>query len=167
MWVSEKPKSEHQNSMNKEKQQMKKILTGTMAALLVLFVGMGIGFAGNGKGAGNEKGAGDGTGPIHDILSGTEFTYTGTVVGIVPGQGMEVALEGENVTIYGVGAIWYWEAQEVDRPVAGETITATGYTVDFNGELRDIVMTITVGDAEIVLRDAETGAPLWRGARNR
>ncbi len=146
---------------------MKKILTGTMAALLVLFVGMGLGFAGNGKGAGNAKGAGDGTGPIHDILSGTEFIYTGTVVGIVPGQGMEVALESENVTLYGIGPIWYWEALEVDRPVAGEEITATGYTVDFNGELRNIVMTITVDELTIELRDVETGAPLWRGGRNR
>ena len=146
---------------------MKKILTGTMAALLVLFVGMGLGFAGNGNGAGNAKGAGDGTGPIHDILSGTPFTYTGTVVGIVPGQGMEVALESENVTLYGIGPIWYWEALEVDRPIAGEEITATGYTVDFNGELRDIVMTITVDGLTIELRDAETGEPLWRGGRNR
>ena len=161
MWVSEKPKSKNQNFWNKEQQQMKKILTGTMAALLVLFVGMGLGFAGNGQGAG------DGTGPIHDILSGTEFTYTGTVVGIVPGQGMEVALESENVTLYGIGPIWYWEAQEVDRPIAGEVITATGYTVDFNGELRNIVMTMTVDDITIQLRDAETGVPLWRGGRNR
>ncbi len=140
---------------------MKKILTGTMAALLVLFVGMGLSFAGNGKGPGN------GTGPIHDILSGTPFTYTGTVMGIVPGQGMEVALESENVTLYGIGPIWYWEAQEVDRPIAGEAITATGYTVDFNGELRDIVMTITVDGSTMALRDAETGSPLWRGGRNR
>lgn len=146
---------------------MKKIMTGTMTALLVLFVGMGLGFAGNGKGVGNGKGAGDGTGPIHDILSGTPFTYTGTVVGIVLGQGMEVALESENVTLYGIGPIWYWDTLEVDRPIAGEEITATGYTVDFNGELRNIVMTIIVDDSTMELRDPETGAPLWRGGRNR
>lgn len=147
---------------------MKKILTGTMAALLVLFVGMGLGFAGNGKGAGNAKGAGDGTGPIHDILTGTEFTYTGTVVGIVPGQGMVVDVgTDENVTLYGIGPIWYWEAQGLDRPSVGESIEATGYTVDFNGELRDIIMTLTVDGSTIELRDAETGAPLWRGGRNR
>jgi len=151
---------------------MKKILTGTMAALLVLFVGMGLGFAGNGKGVCNVTGAGNGTGvcngtgPIHDILSGTEFTYTGTVVGIVSGHGMVVAVGSENVTLYGIGPIWYWEAQEADRPITGEAITATGYTVDFNGEERNIVMTITVGDAEIALRDADTGMPLWRGGRN-
>ena len=147
---------------------MKKILTGTMAALLVLFVGMGIGFAGNGKGAGNAKGAGDGTGPIHDILSGTAFTYTGTVVGIVPGQGMVVDVgTDENVTLYGIGPIWYWESQGVDRPSVGESIEATGYTVDFNDIPRDIVMTMTVAGSTIDLRDTESGAPLWRGGRNR
>lgn len=142
---------------------MKKILTGTMAALLVLFVGMGFGFAGNGKGAGN------GTGPIHDILSGEPFVYEGTVVGIVPGQGMTLALaDGNTVAIYGIGPIWFWEAQGVDRPAVGDEITAAGYTVEYAVDVyRNIAITITVAESTIILRDAETGAPLWRGGRNR
>ena len=57
---------------------MKKSLAGSVIVLLVFFLSLGLGFAGNGKGGGN--GPGNGTGPIHDILDGTPFTYKGEVI---------------------------------------------------------------------------------------
>jgi hypothetical protein len=91
---------------------------------------------------------------------------------MVPGQGMVLALaDGTTATVYGIGPIWYWDVQEIDRPTVGEEVSSVGYTVDFNGEYRNILMTMTVtvdGMATpIQLRDPGTGAPLWRGGRNR
>ena len=54
---------------------------------------------------------------------------------------------------------------DVERPVVGDTVSVTGYTVDFNGELRNIAITVTIDETLVVLRDAETGYPLWRGGR--
>jgi len=48
----------------------------------------------------------------------------------------------------------------------GDTITVSGYEVDYNGELRNIAVTIiTVGGVEVPLRDSD-GVPLWRGGGN-
>jgi len=145
---------------------MKKALTGSVIVLMVFFLSAGLGLAGNGKGGGN--GAGNGTGPIHDILGGTPFMYTGDVVSLVFGQGLLLALsDGTNVTVYGIGPVRYWESVGVDRPAVGETVIADGYTVDYNGELRNIAMRITVGPDTVELRDLDTGMPLWRGGGRR
>ncbi|MDZ7700111.1 MAG: hypothetical protein U5R49_25350 [Deltaproteobacteria bacterium] len=141
---------------------MKKILTSSMIAVMVVFLSVGFALAGYGQG-GNGTGAGDGTGPVHDIYSGVPFTYTGDVSGMVPGQGWVIDIGEEDVTIFGIGPIRYWESLEVDRPAVGDTITVSGYAVDYNGVIRNIATTILIGDATVDLRDSETGAPLWRG----
>ena len=148
---------------------MKKVLASSLVVLMALFLSAGFGLAGNGQGGGNGAGNGgggngSGTGPIHDILSGTPFTVTGDVVSIVPGGGIVIATTDGNVTIYGIGPVRYWDSEDVVRPAVSDTITVTGYTVDYNGELRNIAVTITVGDDTVQLRDPETGAPLWRGS---
>ncbi|NQU15238.1 MAG: hypothetical protein HQ561_13885 [Desulfobacteraceae bacterium] len=141
---------------------MRKVLTSSVIVLMVFFLSAGIGLAGNGKGGGN--GAGNGTGPIHDIFAGTPFTYTGDVASLVSGQGLLLALsDGTNVTIYGIGPVRYWESSGVDRPTVGDTVKADGYAVDYNGEVRNIAMSITVGTDTVQLRDPVTGMPLWRG----
>ena len=140
---------------------MKKALTGSVIVLLVLFLSVGLGMAGNGKGSG--QGPGDGTGPIHDIFDGELFGYTGEVVTVVAGGGLELSTTGGNVTIYGIGPVRYWDSLGVDHPCVGDTLTVKGYTVDYNGVERNIAVTITIGGVTVELRDSVTGAPLWRG----
>lgn len=145
---------------------MKKVLTGSMITVMVVFLSAGVALAGYGQGGGG-RGAGDGTGPIHYIYDGRPFTYTGGVVELVPGQGLLIATESEgNVTVYGIGPIRYWESVGVTRPAVGESITVDGYEVNYNGEIRNIATTIILVDGtEVKLRDLDTGAPLWRGGR--
>jgi hypothetical protein len=113
--------------------------------------------------AGNGRGGGDGTGPIHDILAGVPFEVTGTVVSMYSGQGVEIAVnDGDSVVVYGLGPVWYWGSVGIDRPAIGDVITAIGYIVDYDGFERYITMTMDVGDETVVLRDPDTGQPLWR-----
>ena len=167
---------------------MKKILKSSVVIVMVLFLSTGFAFAGNGNGAGNsaengtenvvsngtesgacngaENSVSNGTGPIYDILSGESFDIIGDVAScLVGGQGLVIATEDENFTIYGIGPFWYWDSAGVDRPVVGDTVEVIGYIVDYNGVERYIAMTVLIGGFEIQLRDAETGLPLWRGGR--
>jgi hypothetical protein len=123
---------------------------------MVLF-GAGMGLAGQGRGPG------DGTGPIHDVTSGVPFTFTGTVIGSAMGGGLTLATASVNVQIYGIGPFSYWTSQNVDYPVLGDTLTANGFTVNYNGFDQNVAMSITIDGSTILLRDPVTGAPLWRG----
>ena len=97
------------------------------------------------------------------VCSGTPFTVSGTVASMVPGEGMELAVEGGTVQIYGIGPVRYWDALGVDRPGVGEEITVEGYTVDLNGIVRNVATEITLIDGTTVpLRDETTCLPLWR-----
>ena len=138
-------------------------MTSSIVVLMAVLLSVGFALAGNGQG-GNGGGAGNGTGPIHDIFSGASFTYAGEVIEIVPGQGILLATEDGNVTIYGIGPVRYWESVGIDRPAVGEFLTVTGYAVDYNDEVRNIATTIEVGSDTVNLRDAD-GAPLWRGKK--
>jgi len=145
---------------------MKKVLASGVVVLMVLFLSVGLGLArGPGGGGG---GGGDGTGiPIHDIFSGTPFDYSGDVIevtGVAGGGGIIIDIGGDDITIYGIGSVRYWDSLGVDRPVVSETIDVSGYNVEYSeGVFRNIAVTITVGGVEVPLRDLETGAPLWRG----
>jgi len=157
---------------------MKKVLASGVVVLMVLFLSVGLGLArgpGGGGGTGGGDGICDGTGgggggtgiPIHDILSGTPFDYSGDVIevtGVAGGGGIIIDIGDDDITIYGIGSVRYWDSLGVDRPVVGETIDVTGYNVEYSeGVFRNIAVTITVGGVEVPLRDLETGAPLWRG----
>lgn len=136
---------------------MQRNIKGFLFVALIILTTASMTFAGTGHGPG------DGTGPIYQLYSGTPFAYEGVVVTVgLPGEGIVLAVGSENVTIYGIGPISYWETLGVDRPEVGETIYVEGYTVDFNGVSRNIATSIVVGDIEILLRDPETGSPLWR-----
>jgi hypothetical protein len=100
----------------------------------------------------------DGTGPIH---SKTPFSYTGTIISCLAGDGIVLAAENLNVTIYGIGPTSYWESIGVARPAVGDAITVTGYTINYNGELRNIAYTIVIAGQTVTLRDAD-GLPVWR-----
>lgn len=88
------------------------------------------------------------------ILDGAPFTFTGKVTDYI-GNGGGMVLE--DVTIYGIGPLWFWEANNYDRPEIGEEVTVTGYTY------KDRNIAFTVGD--FVLRNPLTGLPLWSKAK--
>jgi hypothetical protein len=127
--------------------------------------GIGNGNGNNhGNGDGNGNGYGNGTGPIHNILEGTPFTYSGTVVSIGPnGDGMVIATDQGNVEVQGLGPVRYWDSLELDKPDIGEAVVVYGYAVDFNGDVMNILTKVEFNGVTVELRDSETGAPLWRG----
>lgn len=123
------------------------------------------------RGFGHGGGGGFG-GDYSAILNGTPFTFEGDVVSDYaagygrPGNGLEIATAGGNVTVRGLGPNYYWDQLGIAKPALGDTVQAIGFTVDFNGNIVNILMSIVLEDGTTVqLRDAETGAPLWRGSR--
>lgn len=133
---------------------MKRLLTSMVIILAVIVFSASISSAAKGKGAG------DGTGPIHQIIS--EFSYTGAVVDLVPGEGLVLATTEGNVTIYGIGPVRYWKQQNIDRPAVGDEITVKGYVMSLNGVERNIALSITTSEGTIELRDVDA-KPLWQG----
>jgi hypothetical protein len=140
---------------------MKKFLTLTTAILVLTFMAGGWAWAGKGIGPG------DGTGPIYDILSGATFQYTGDVISLIAGAGMEISTESGNVKVYGLGPIRYWDRLGIDPPVVGDAVEVSGYAVDYNGVERNVLTSITMDGETVPLRDPATGAPLWKGGRAR
>jgi len=128
--------------------------------------GSGNGYGnGNGNGnGGNGNGAGDGSGPIHNILDGTPFTFSGTVLSIgYQGDGMVIATADGNVTVQGLGPQRYWDSLDIDKPDLGEQIVAYGYTVVYNDSTLNVLTRVEFNGVAVDLRDSETGVPLWRG----
>lgn len=116
----------------------------------------------NFPGYGNREGRGGI--PFINILDGEPFTYTGEIVSLgYFGKGTVISTEDGEVTLYGLGPLWYWDSQGISRPEVGDSIKVNGYTVEYNDIQRNVVTSITIGDETIELRNAETGAPLWRG----
>jgi hypothetical protein len=102
--------------------------------------------------------------PLINILDGVPFTYTGEVISVgYFGMGTVIATEDGEITLYGLGPLWFWDNQEISRPNVGDLIEASGYAVEYNDIQRNVVASITIGGETIELRDPETGAPLWRG----
>ncbi|MCP4716404.1 MAG: hypothetical protein GY868_14890 [Deltaproteobacteria bacterium] len=120
-----------------------------------------IGYRGKGRGNGTRNGI-----PFTNILDGTPFVYSGEVVGVgFAGSGTVVETENGDVTIHGLGPLWFWECIGAFRPVAGDLIDVNGYTVDYNDNERTIAVSITIDGQTVDLRDLDSGAPLWRGSR--
>jgi hypothetical protein len=117
---------------------------------------------------GARNGSLDGAGPFLNVTGATYFEVTGTVVSCLQGSGLElVDTNGDNLYIFGIGPTWYWEAMGIERPVVGDVILVSGFTVDYSGTLRNIATSITyeaAPDVPINLRD-EQGYPLWRGGQ--
>ncbi len=106
--------------------------------------------------------------PLINITDGTLFTYTGEVTSVgYGGRGMVIEPDeevDEEVIIYGLGPLWFWDCKNVSRPLVENMIEVTGYTVEYNDGQRNIAVSITIDDETIELRDPATGAPLWRGS---
>jgi len=97
-----------------------------------------------------------------ELLAGTPFEYTGDVISLVPGMGLELATATGNITVYGIGPLPYWEELGIERPVIGDTITVSGFTVSHDGAVLNILFTLAAAGEIVQLRDQETGLPLWR-----
>jgi hypothetical protein len=99
------------------------------------------------------------------VLDGTPFNYTGTVEEYLGSSGgMVLAVEGTgDVTIYGLGPVWFWEANSVVRPDIGISVTVTGYTCND----RNIAFSVQYEGlaSAFFLRNADTGLPLWAQAQ--
>ncbi len=102
--------------------------------------------------------------PLINIIDGIFFTYTGEVISIgYGGRGMVIETD-EEVIIYGLGPLWFWDCKNVSRPLVGDMIEVAGHTVEYNDVQRNIAVSITIDGETIELRDPATGTPLWRGS---
>jgi len=102
---------------------------------------------------------------LQNICSGSPETITGAVTGDwMPGAGLTVLTEGGAQTVFGLGPIWYWEANSMDRPEIGESVSAvvSGVTV---AEVK-VILAITIDGQTLQLRDPLTCLPVWRGKRS-
>ncbi|MEA2060511.1 MAG: hypothetical protein U9P10_08415 [Thermodesulfobacteriota bacterium] len=141
---------------------MKKItLVITALTAFIFFVTVPAAFAGNGNGPG------DGTGPLYTIMDGIPMEVSGVVADInTSGNGISIETGSEIVTVYGMGPVFFWDAAGIAKPAMGEAITVNGYEIALSdGTFKIIAMSVVLGGEEIVLRDPETGAPLWRGTK--
>jgi len=137
---------------------MKKHFVSMVLICAMVLFGAGMSLAGQGKGPG------DGTGPIHDVLSGVPFMFTGDVIEFAQAGSLTLATATDgNVQLYGIGPVYYWVSQNVAYPVIGDTLAAKGFTVNYNGVYENVVMSITIDGTTIDLRDPVTGKPLWQG----
>lgn len=117
-----------------------------------------------GGGSGGGNGTPGGGNLAVALTDGTPFTYAGTIIEMVRGEGFVLATDTGNVTVYGLGPASYWTELGVDKPAVGDTVEVSGFAVDFNGVTRNIVFTIVIDDQTVQLRDQETGQPLWLGS---
>jgi len=118
--------------------------------------------------AGNGKGAMDGSGPIASIFEGVPVTISGTIsaLPLTTDPGLKVDTDGAIVTVYGVPNTALQAMGYVPLTV-GEDVTIECYEITFSdGSTKLIAVSITTGDQNISLRDAETGKPVWRGSGN-
>ncbi len=103
---------------------------------------------------------------FQNICSGSPETITGIVTDAwVPGSGLTVTTDNSSQTLFGLGPIWYWDLNNIDRPEIGESVSvlATGVTLSD----RKVILSITIDDQTIELRNPQTCLPVWRGQRVR
>jgi len=141
---------------------MKKL--SLMIVLFLMMLSLTV-YAGNGKGN-FKRGSGEAK-ACSNVLSGAPETITGNVIGIGNHDGLVVDTNSGPITICGIGPEWYWEDKGVDRPDVGDGVTVDVYAVLFSDGTRYIASSITIVGETLILRDPETGCPLWRGAWNR
>ena len=102
----------------------------------------------------------------YKVFDSEQITIEGTVVRCFRQQGLIVDTAEGQVKIFGLGPIWYWEANGVDRPEVGDQVSVVVYVVPFADATRYIAASIIIdpdGTPEsILLRDPDTGCPLWR-----
>ncbi len=104
--------------------------------------------------------------PFINILDGTPFVYSGEVMSIgFAGSGIVVETDNGDVTINGLGPLWFWACNDTARPVAGDLVEVTCYIVDYNDIELNIAVSVTIDGQTLDLRDLDSGTPFWRGGR--
>ncbi len=112
-------------------------------------------------------GNGNGGGGNFNILEGTPFTFSGSVISAeYAGSGITVSTASGNITVSGLGPNRYWDNLGLLKPVVGDAVSGNGYTVDYNGALRNVLVDISVNGTLVQLRDQD-GRRLWRGGRGK
>ncbi len=145
---------------------MKKIVIASFALVVLLLAGSLAAYAGYGHGPGNGQ-CPNGTcsGPII-ACSGTVETLTGIVAGYnSPGNGMVLDTGTAVETLYGIGPVWYWERNSMDKPEIGETVTVAVETAAIADKTVKVIVSVTMDGQTLSLRDAGTCIPLWRSRR--
>ncbi len=141
------------------KKLTRKILATGMTLVIFVLLATGAAWAGLGMGAGG------GAGPANDIFAGIPVDISGTVVTIgISGHPYQIDTGTEVVSVYGFGPLKFWNSLGVASPAVGENIMLEAYEVTFSdGSSRIIAFSVTVENDTVVLRDSDTGVPLWRG----
>ena len=68
-------------------------------------------------------------------------------------------------TVYGIGPVWYWDSQVIDKPEIGDTVSIDARSVEFPLVVKIIAVSITIEGQTIELRDPVSGYPLWGSNR--
>ncbi len=113
------------------------------------------------------SGAADGSGPLHDFTTCVPQEATGTVSALGYNGGYELDLgDGSFLTVYGIGSQRFWDTLGVESPQVGEEIGVTYCIIEFSdGSSKAIATSVAVGEDWVLLRDPDSGAPVWRGPR--
>ena len=141
---------------------MKSILKKSILVCMVIGLTTGFSFARKGGPGHGPRGEN----PV-DILSGTAFTFNGTVLSFEKGpQGTEIETVDGNVVVNGLGPLAYWDSLGIEPPAEGDEIEVSGFTVTSMRCERNIAMSVIFDGEEVQLRDPETGEPLWDKANH-
>ncbi len=133
----------------------------------VIAAALGLGSVSSNLNAGN--GPGTGSGPMLDLADAVCETVSGIVAEVgYNGSGYLLDTgETELLSLFGLGPSRFWDNMGITQPLVGETIDAYVCWVTFSdGSEKAIAVTVTIDGTEVLLRDAETGQPAWRGVDN-
>ena len=101
-----------------------------------------------------------------NICVGSPETITGIVTGAwVPGAGLTIEGDSGTVTVFGLGPVWYWDANNIDRPDLGEFVSVDASGVIYTTQ--KVILSLTIDGQTLQLRDPSTCLPVWRGLRTR
>jgi hypothetical protein len=115
--------------------------------------------------AGTEGAGGSGPGAARAAAQavrcdGSPLSFSGVVTSVgVPSGGLTLSSSGVTETFFGLGTVWYWDAQGVSRPVVGDRVDLTASRVTSSEAL--VLLDITIDGVTIDLRDAGSCVPLW------
>jgi len=149
------------NNLNAEEMFMKKTIVTLIALTLVFGTAVCV------SAANGQPGFQQNFCAVFQIYPTTSRTIEGTVVAFGSGGGMTVDNGTAEITIFGIGPVWYWGAQGIDSPDVGDTVIVDARDVEFLDGTKTLAVSITIDDQTIQLRDPETGCPLWRGGKGR
>lgn len=103
-----------------------------------------------------------------DAAADTQVPFDGTVQGVCPFEGLKIDTAAGGIVVYGLGPVSYWTANNMHRPEVGDQVSVVVRKITFTDEPKYLLMSLEYTDTDtgnpvtIILRDGETGCPLWR-----